>query len=63
MGLRRRTVFVTDKDWNELTRLARHRTEAEDERVSASELVRRGIAREVEQARKGEEGFTYIKPY
>ena len=63
MGLTRRIVMIQEDDWNELQRLATHRTGAEEYVVSASELVRRGIARELEVARKAVEGFTYVKPY
>jgi len=58
----RTSVLLEPGVWEELTRLARLRGVEEERRVSASELVRRGVKRELAQARKGEEGFTYVLP-
>ena len=62
MKLRRVTVWVGPQDWATIKRLAAVRTVEEDERVTASELVRRGIAREIQAVRGLDGQPRYKKP-
>lgn len=46
--LKRRTLRTTDETWNRLRLAAAMRSNEEGDRVSMNELVRRGIARELD---------------
>jgi len=62
MGMSRVTVWVNPRHWYMLKLASLGASEMEGERVTVSELVRRGIARELYHQDKRRQGFTYTPP-
>jgi hypothetical protein len=60
MTVYRVAVMVEPRQWDTLRRMARVRSVEEEDRVSMSELVRRGIDREI-AAIKGLDGQPHYK--
>jgi hypothetical protein len=58
----RTTVYIDRTAWEKLDKLAYAATMDGREIITKSELVRRGVAREIWHQNKRREGFTYIPP-
>ncbi len=62
MGMKRANIYIDSEAWESLGILARLRSVTEAEPVSKSELVRRGIDREINEITRHRDPEQYEKP-